>query len=188
MRRHCGGLPWVGAAVAGALLVSAVGCGERPPAQPAEPLVGAWKLVSIEEFDAEGNQVVPMDYGPEPIGMLMYAAAGNMSAQAMRRDRPKLASDDVHLADPEQAKAALTGYNAYFGTYTIDPAEGIVTHHVEGAMIPNWEGSQQRRKFTISGDTLVLEPPTFEAAGQQRTRRLTWERVKKADGGPGEGR
>lgn len=173
-----GWLGWIGAAAVGAWLVAAVGC-SPPPAETPNPLVGAWKLVSIEEFDAEGNRVVPLDYGPEPIGMLMYDKLGNMSAQAMRRGRAKLGSDDVHLADPEQAKAALTGYNAYFGTYTIDPAEGLVTHHVEGAMIPDWEGSQQRRKFTISDDVLTLEPPTFEAAGQKRTRKLTWERVKE---------
>jgi hypothetical protein len=100
-----------------------------------------------------------------------------MSAQAMRRGRPQLASDDVHLATPEQAKAAFTGYGAYFGTYTVDERAGLVVHHVQGSLIPNWEGSEQRRRFTICGDKLVLEPPAIQAAGQQRTRRLTWQRL-----------
>jgi len=44
-------------------------------------------------------------------------------------------------------------------------------------MSRHWEGSRQRRRFTISGDTLILEPPTIQAAGQSRTRRLTWQRL-----------
>ena len=141
-------------------------------------LVGTWKLVSIEERDAEGKLVVPMDYGPEPIGLLMYDTTGHMSAQAMRRGRPRLPSDDVHLAPPELAKAAFVGYNGYFGRYEVREQEGVVIHHVEGSMIPNWEGGQQRRKFTIAGDRLILEPPAIQAAGQKRVRRLTWERVR----------
>lgn len=142
------------------------------------PLQGTWRLVSIDERDAEGKSVTPVDYGPEPIGLLMYDATGHMAAQAMRRDRPRLASDDVHLATPELAKTAFCGYGAYFGTYTVDEKAGIVTHHVQGSLIPNWEGGDQRRRFTLSGNTLVLEPPEIQAAGQKRTRRLTWQRVE----------
>jgi hypothetical protein len=141
-------------------------------------LVGTWRLVSIEERDAEGKLVVPMDYGTEPIGLLMYDTTGHMSAQAMRRGRARLPSDDVHLAPPELAKAAFVGYNGYFGRYEVREQEGLVIHHVEGSMIPNWEGGQQFRKFTLTGDRLVLEPPAIQAAGQKRVRRLTWERVK----------
>jgi hypothetical protein len=142
------------------------------------PLVGTWKLVAIEERDAHGKRVTPLDYGPEPVGMLMYDAAGHMSVHAMRRGRPRLDSEDVHRATPEQAKAAFTGYGAYFGTYTVDERAGMVIHYVEGSLLPNWEGTQQRRRFTISGDKLILEPPEFKAAGEGRTRRLTWQRVR----------
>jgi len=153
-------------------------CEEKRPGGPSSSkLVGTWKLVSIEERDAEGRLVTPLDYGPEPIGMLMYDAMGHMSVHAMRRGRPPLASDDVHLATPEQAKVAFTGYGAYFGTYTVDERAGLVIHHVQGSLIPNWEGSEQRRRFTISGDKLVLEPPAIRAAGEKRTRRLTWQRL-----------
>jgi hypothetical protein len=143
----------------------------------AAKLVGAWRLISIEERDAEGRRVTPLDYGPEPIGLLIYTATGQMSAQAMRRGRPHLPSDDVHLAPAEQAKAALVGYNAYFGRYEVRAAEGLIIHHVEGSMIPNWEGGEQPRRFTLHGDRLTLEPPPIQAAGHRHTRRLTWQRV-----------
>jgi hypothetical protein len=143
-------------------------------------LIGTWALVSIEERNAKGERVTPLDYGPEPVGLLIYDATGHMSAQAMRRGRPRLGSDDVHRATPAGAKTALVGYNAYFGKYEVDEAKGIVVHVVEGSLIPDWEGSRQVRRFTLAGDRLVLEPPTFRAAGEQRTRRLTWQRVRQA--------
>ena len=143
----------------------------------ANPLVGTWKLIAIEERNDKGELVVPLDYGPDPIGVIMYDVAGNMAAQAMRRGRPKLPSDDVHLTPPDLAKTAFTGFNAYFGTYEVDLAAGLVIHHVQGSLIPNWEGLPQRRRFTLTGDKLILEPPEIQAAGQKRTRRLTWQRV-----------
>jgi Lipocalin-like domain len=150
-----------------------------PPRNPGSgKLVGTWKLVSIDERRASGERVVPLDYGPEPLGLIMYDAAGYMSAQAVRRGRPKLDSDDIHRATPEQAKTAFVGYNAYFGTYEVREREGVVIHHVVGGLNPNWEGGQQFRRFQISGDTLVLEPPEFTANGEKRTRRLTWQRVR----------
>ena len=78
---------------------------------------------------------------------------------------------------PSLAKTAFTGFNAYFGTYEVDLAAGLVIHHVQGSLIPNWEGLPQRRRFTLTGDKLILEPPEIQAAGQKRTRRLTWQRV-----------
>jgi hypothetical protein len=111
------------------------------------------------------------------MGLLMYDTTGHMSAHAVRRGRPRLESDDVHKATPAQAKTAFVGYNGYFGTYEVDARAGLVIHHVQGSMIPNWEGGDQRRRFTLKGDQLTLEPPEFKAAGEKRTRRLTWQRV-----------
>ena len=154
------------------------GADQRSKGPGSQKLVGTWKLVSIEERDANGKLATPLDYGPEPIGLLMYDAAGHMSAHAIRRNRPQLGSDDVHRATPEQAKAAFVGYNGYFGTYTVDEQAGLVIHHVQGSMIPNWEGSEQRRRFTLADNKLILEPPEIQAAGEKRTRRLTWERLQ----------
>ncbi len=186
MREHPVRPPFLAAMIFASICLasSAAGPGERPPgtrgasSSDAGILVGTWKLVAIEERNAQGESVTPLDYGPEPVGLLVYDATGHMSAQAMRRGRPPLPSDDVHLAPAERAKAAFVGYNAYFGTYKVDQRAGVVIHHVEGSLIPNWEGTDQRRRFTISGDKLVLEPPAFQAGGQQRTRRLTWQRVR----------
>ena len=150
----------------------------EPSPSAASRLVGTWKLVSIEERDASGKLVEPLDFGSEPAGMLTYDASGHMAAQAMRRGRPRLASEDVHRATPAEAKTAFVGYAAYFGTYEVRGSEGLVIHHVEASLLPNWEGGEQRRKFTLSGDKLILEPPPFKANGDKRSRRLMWQRVQ----------
>lgn len=165
-------------------LVLSVGCalsaasGAEAPAGVAKQLVGTWKLVSIEERDAGGKLVVPLDFGAEAVGILTYDATGHMAAQAGRRGRPHLDTLDVHRVPAEQAKAAFTGYAAYFGTYEVNEREGVVIHHVEGSIVPNMEGGDQRRKFTLQGDKLILEPPAFQANGEKRSRRLTWQRVQ----------
>src|SRR3990167_5303780 len=111
----------------------------RATAAARNPLVGTGKPVSSEERAASGKPVTPLDYGPNPVGILMYDDTGHMSVHAMRRGRPRLGSDDIHRATPEQAKAAFVGYNGYFGTYEVDQRAGVVIHHVEGSLIPDWE-------------------------------------------------
>ncbi len=168
-------------AVAGVVSVGcALSTGFAAEAQAgiAKKLVGTWKLVSIEGRGASGKLVVPMDFGAEAVGILTYDATGHMAAQAGRRGRLRLDTEDVHRVSPEQAKAAFAGYAAYFGTYEVNEREGVVIHHVEGSILPNMEGGDQRRKFTLQGDKLILEPPAFLANGEKRARRLTWQRVQ----------
>lgn len=170
-------LSWPLASAAADAATDGLAADPKPLSPAARKLVGTWKLIAIDERDANGAPVVPLDYGAEPSGLLMYDASGRMSVHAMRRGRPRLATDDAHSATPEQARAAFIGYGAYFGTFEVDEKAGIVTHRVQGALNPNWEGSAQRRRFRISGDKLTLEPVDFQAAGNKRTRRLTWQRV-----------
>lgn len=84
----------------------------------------------------------------------MYFANGSMSAVLMKRDRPKFASGDMANGTPEEIKAAFEGFDAYCGTFTLDEAESVVTHHVEACRFPNWEGTDQVRHFTLEGDSL----------------------------------
>jgi Lipocalin-like domain len=79
----------------------------------ARRFVGMWRLVSI----TTSGQVNP-DRGPHPTGFIVYDRSGNMAVQIMPdRNRPKYAGAQP---TPEEAKAALIGYTAYFGTYAVD--------------------------------------------------------------------
>jgi hypothetical protein len=131
--------------------------------------VGTWKLVNIERRNAAG-EVVPPAPGRPPVGFIVYDAAGYMAVSIMPADRKKYA--DLQPTN-EEARAAMTGYTAYYGTFTINEAAGVVTHHLEGSLNPGM-AAEQKRSFELSGERLTLKPPPAPTGTQSR---LTWERI-----------
>ena len=73
----------------------------------------------------------------------------------------------------DEARMALSSYTAYFGTYTIDEAERVITHHVEGNLSPNGTGVDNRRAYEVVDDTLILMPPRGSSGIQLR---IIWRR------------
>jgi hypothetical protein len=130
--------------------------------------VGTWKLVSFEEQLPDGRVTYP--YGEEPAGLLIYDAAGHMSVQVMRRNRPRLSSEKIAGAGADELRQTVEGFTAFFGAYDIDEERAVVIHRVEGHLLPDSVGKALARRFEFSGDRLVLKP--------SETRRVTWERVK----------
>ena len=71
----------------------------------------------------------------------------------------------------EQALDVVTGYAAYFGTYSVNEKAQTVTHHREGAL--NLDVVDYVRRYEFDGNgRLILVP--VERPGN----RLVWERVK----------
>ena len=79
------------------------------------------------------------------------------------------------LPTPDEAKAALIGYTAYFGTYTIDEKPRIVTHHRKGNINPGGLDDGVRHYEFAPGDRLILTP---EVTPPTPPTHLTWERLK----------
>ena len=74
-------------------------------------------------MDARGQIVIDPFLGRDPIGILCFGPT-HFAAQFMKRDR----SDEERLPNI-QAKnntAAVNGYDAYFGTYSVDEAAGTL--------------------------------------------------------------
>ena len=69
-------------------------------------------------------------------------------------------------------------WQAAAGTYDVNEAEGMVLHRVRSSLWPREVGIELRRHVVLTGDRLVLTTPPFQAAGEQRRNRLTWERVR----------
>ena len=164
-------------AVVGSCLLLLCGCSDSAPpaepitvaaADPIEPFIGTWELVGVERRSAEG-ELIPSEN--EPIGFLMYDPAGFMGVVIQGSDRQPSAAE---RRTPEEALAALRSYTSYFGTFTVDAAEGAVTHHLEGSLNPAGAGSDYRRAYEFEGNRLTLQPPTGPSG---TVARLTWERV-----------
>lgn len=137
--------------------------------------VGTWKLVSIEQLGPKGELLsspAPPAFGsPNPVGFIIYDPAGHIGATIMQSGRQKYAGAQP---TPEEARAALVSYTAYFGTFTVNEAEGVVTHHVQGSLNPNDTGSDQKRFFEFSDNRLILKSPRGATGAQSR---FIWERV-----------
>lgn len=140
-----------------------------------EHFIGSWKLVSAEARLADG-QVFPV-YGENPAGLIIYDRAGNVSVNLMRSDRRPFAKQDKSLGTPEENQAALASYEAYFGDFEVNEAEGSVVHHVRGSLFPNWTGSDQLRFYEFSEDKLILSTAEIPYSGTTVVGRLVWQRV-----------
>jgi len=138
-------------------------------------LVGTWRLVSCKAQTSSGEIRYP--FGQHVVGQLFYDVHGNMSAHVMRVDRPTFASDDSGAGTDAEVRAAFEGHTSYFGTYTIDPSAGTVTHHVRGASYPNWMGHDQVRYYHLDGSRLVLSTPPILDCGESLEYTLSWERI-----------
>ena len=140
----------------------------------ASELVGTWALVATEWRRADGRHGNP--FGPGAVGVLIYDAAGNMSAQVMRADRTETPVGDPAGIDTAMA-SAFTGYIAYFGTYEIDATRSTVTHVVIGSAFPAWVGSAPNRRFAIEGDRLTLSDSLTTADGIAVEASTVWQRI-----------
>ena len=129
---------------------------------------GAWSLVKIERLDADGELLAPPT--EDQLGYIIYDPAGYMGVTIMQPDREPYAGQRT----PEQALAAYSSYTSYFGTFTVNEAEGFLTHHLEGSLNTRGAGSDYQRFYTFSGNRLTLQPPA--AANGNRTQ-LTWEKL-----------
>jgi hypothetical protein len=143
-----------------------------------DQFVGTWALIRTEFHGSDGELVYP--YGKEPSGVVIYDADGHMAVQIMGSDRPTFASDDEQNGTFDELKAAFEKYGAYFGTYTVDEAQGRVIHHVQGSLFPNWVGGDQVRYFQFDGNRLTLRTPPILDGGSNLTGTLVWERLTLA--------
>lgn len=138
-------------------------------------LPGTWQLLTRIDVTAFGERRPEPSLGEDPLALLIYDRSGHFAAQFMRRDR----SVDVPEG-PSAAKnnsRAQGGYDAYFGTYTIDDATGSVTQRLLGALSRENVGAVLTRAMEVHGDTLVIRLDTTAADGTAVTRTLTWQRV-----------
>jgi hypothetical protein len=145
-------------------------------AQQANDIVGTWMLVSITlEKDGKKTDF----YGPNPQGQLMYDATGHFSVIITRSDLPKFASNNREAGTAEENKGIVEGSLAYFGTYEVSETDKIITSHVKSSTFPNWNGTDRKTSFNISGDELsthvISGPLTSIGTG---TAYVVWKRAK----------
>jgi hypothetical protein len=132
----------------------------------AKRFIGTWRLVSDVST-----------------GLMYYDSLGNMAAQVMpNRSRPKYAGVQP---TPEEAKEAITGYLAYFGTYTVDESVRTITHHRKANVNPGQVGDDVVRAYLLrsgrSSDSYADrrdEPDYLGTRKVEASRKVRQQRVK----------
>ena len=123
-----------------------------------DQLVGTWTLVSANQTTKEG--VKSERWGPNPRGRVIFEADGRYSFMIFRSDVRKFASDNLNQSTAEEAKAAIQGMTANYGTWSVDEATKTITTNIEAASFPNLVGGTQKRIISsITADELKYTNP-----------------------------
>jgi hypothetical protein len=146
--------------------------------QAPDSFIGTWRLVSLVGVDSNGQSRAP--WGDHPSGLLIYTRDGHMSGQMYDPRRPRL-GEIAFVTALAPVQPTFTGLYTYFGTYSVHTVAKTITHHVEGAMAPDWIGGNQIRSYRfLTPDRLELRVVT-DAAGETVAGQLTlvWERIRR---------
>ena len=152
----------------------------QAPMNDTTKFVGTYSLITIEQTDeATGQWTQRPNFNSN--GYIIYSDTGQMAVHIQPKVRAKLSSPPT----PEEAQAAIRGYTAYFGTYTVSDQEQFVTHHRVGQINPGGVVNAKRYyDFVVTPqgrERLILTPsPMGDGPKEEATIRLIWERQPPA--------
>jgi Lipocalin-like domain len=135
----------------------------------AELLVGNWKLVSWQVVSEDRARDF---FGSKPKGSLILTREGRAMALTTAENRTP------GETEPERA-ALYTSMLAYTGKYRVEGEEFITT--VDASWNEKWNGTEQRRRFRIDGDKLIIESAPAASIlfpGKVDFRKIVWERER----------
>ena len=120
-------------------------------------VTGVWRLTAYFNIDDAGvTSEGPL--GPDPRGLLYYAADGYMSVDMMR---------------PDAARGAV-GYMGYAGFWRVSGKQMV--HMIEVCSNPRWADTEQVRDMELAGDRLTLIGSAL-VDGRSQRRILHWKRA-----------
>ena len=137
-----------------------------------EQLVGTWIYASSTSTRADDSKTDR----PNLKGIVIYTSDGHFAFVSVRDDLPKLANPDRARATAEEAQAVVAGSIAYYGTYSINEVDKVLTAKVERSTYANLIGTDQKRIITsLTTDELRFTNPRTPAGV---TLEFVWKRAK----------
>jgi hypothetical protein len=123
-----------------------------------QKVIGVWSLVSQAVEKPDGSRVER--FGADPKGIAFFDESGRFAMILVRSDLPKIASNNAMTATDAENKAIIQGSTAFFGSWSVDEATGTMLNRVDGATYPNWDGTDQKRTVSMSGDEMKVCVPS----------------------------
>jgi hypothetical protein len=137
-------------------------------------IAGIYSLIAVDNILADGSRVHL--YGDNPQGLLVLDKNGRYALQIFSQGRVKFVANDKSKGTDEENREAVKGSNAHFGTYSVDNTTGIIIFYIDHASFPNWEGTQQKRPFTLVGNVFKYTVPA-PTTGAAATGEVEWKRI-----------
>lgn len=102
-------------------------------------LVGTWRLIEYSDYDSVSKRWTH-PYGAHPKGFFTYTHSGiiNLNGSA---EKPLTIPPDSEYVKPITLGAVLDNAWGYFGTYSVDSINSVVTHHVKGGSVISYIGT-----------------------------------------------
>lgn len=117
-------------------------------------LAGTWELVGAYREHRDGSR--SDDYGTKPRGILSVAGDGRYALQIYHTERPPFAGD-FRSAEPQEYKRLLLAMSTHFGTIAVE--DGKLVFRIAAASNPQWDGTLQRRAYSLEGEVLEWRVP-----------------------------
>jgi Lipocalin-like domain len=126
----------------------------RNAIQPENKLAGTWRLIEYSELDSNGVWEYP--FGKNPRGYFTYTKNFILNINISSEVPLKITADSIKNYSVNLVNYLSNYALGYFGTYSVDYENSIVTHHVLGGSIPSYINTDQKRPFVLKGDTLFI--------------------------------
>lgn len=156
------------------LLAAALAATSAARAEPANQLLGTWRMVSAQ-IDPDGRNRPA--YGARPNGLLVFTPDMRFIEVLTDSDVPRFASEARGAGTAEENRAAMARNIGFFGTYTVDAAGAFSGNRVEGSTFPNWVGdvrTTRELQLVVEGDRMR---ESFRRPDGTRIA-ITWERLR----------
>jgi hypothetical protein len=123
------------------------------------PIVGCWMMVEAWDMNDPGKPGRSHPWGNPPLGYWVYDRSGNVSVQISVNPPLSNLGANWWTATPpsvDEMAASFNNYMAYFGTYTVDYDNGVVTHNVTTDVLRQYTDGAQARPLKIVDDELLM--------------------------------
>jgi len=158
---------------AGMLLGTSGAWAQQKTVSLKQQILGTWSLVS-QYVEQDGKKIER--FSSDPKGISIYERNGQFVQLLQRKDLPKFASNNAMTGTTDENKAVVQGSIAYYGTYTVNEKDGTMNSHIDGSTYPNFDGQDQKRKISISGDEMKSTLSTSALGGGAAIS--VWKRIK----------